>query len=621
MKKILIIILLLQANLLAAQQVQTSAAELTAWETPENSRIDASLYQVGTLALTNKVQADRETENREFRTSSETGGKLINVEIVYKNDYTADTITDEIDVRYLESLGFKVQTFWENRASVWISTADILRLGEKLPDDYFMFAVYNDLPDNEGPGDMNSDTYQTASTGGNGIRVGIIDSGYQNLQLAINASAAPTPAYMWRAGSQQFSVAVMSVDTQHGTGCLETAFDHAPNSVFEIYDSGNMTELGNAVTRCIANGVDIISHSKSTYNLGWGDNTGAACIAAQNAVNNGMLFFTSCGNRAQSHWEGSFADANSNNWHDWSGSDEFNNITVNSGGYCRASLSWNPVTNSNYDVYIYRISDNFILASSTNGGTTFEDTGWTNNTASSVAVGISVRKIGSASPTFEVFSHNSNTSSYQYQVASGSNTSPSNSTSSNIISVGAVNTTNYASAVGVTGIIMNYSSQGPTNSGNLAPKVSAPTNTTTVAYSGAFGGTSCATPNAAGMTAAFWSANSYLDNSGVRQVLFRKADLFKDWGANGSDNVYGWGGLFLYDRITNARYLYRGGSNALGFANRPFYTFNQAQSGTPDNGTVLILGGTYPEGITLGTGSGLSKDITYKSVVIKSEVE
>jgi hypothetical protein len=620
MKKILIIILLMQVNLLIAQQVQTSAAELATWKTPENSRIDASLYQVGTLAMTNKVQADRETDSREFRTSSEAGGKLINVEIVYKNDYTADTITDEIDVRFLESLGFKVQLTWKNRASVWISTTDILQLGNQLSEDYFMFAVYNDLPDNQGPGNMNSDTYQTASTGGNGIRIGVIDSGYQNLQLAINASAAPIPAYMWRAGSQQFSVASMSVDTRHGTGCLETAFDHAPNSVYEIYDSGNMTEFGNAVSRCILNGVDVITHSKSYYNLGWGDNSGAACIAANNAVNNGLLFFTSCGNRAQTHWKGDFEDDNSNNWHEWSGADELNNRTAANGDFIRVNLAWNPVANSNYDVYIYRTSDNSVLGSSTNSGTTFETATWTNNTGSSVGIYIAVRKVGSASPTFEIFSHDDG-NSYQYQVAASSNTSPSNSTSNNIISIGAVNTTNYASAGGATGIIMNYSSQGPTNSGNLAPKASAPTNTTTVAYSGAFGGTSCATPNAAGMAAAFWSANSYLDNTGVRQILFRKADLFKDWGANGSDNIYGWGGLFLYDRISNTRYLYRGGGNSFGFADRPFYTFSQAQNATPDNGTVLILGGTYPEGITLGTGDGLNKNIKYKSVVVKSEVE
>lgn len=382
-----------------------------------------------------------------------------------------------------------------------------------------------------------------------------------------------------------------------------------------------MTELGNAVTRCITNGVDIITHSKSYYNLGWSDNTGAANTAALNAVNNGLLFFTSCGNRAQTHWKGEFEDDDSDNWHEWSGTDEQNNRTAANGDFIKVDLSWNPVANSDYDVYIYRASDNTVLGTAgTNSGTTFETASWTNNTGASVGIYIAVRKVGTASPTFEIFSHDDG-NAYEYQVASSSNTSPSNNTNNNIISIGAVNTTNYASAAGTAGIIMNYSSQGPTNSGNLAPKASAPTNTTTVAYGGAFGGTSCATPNAAGMAAAFWSAHSYLDNTGVRQILFRKADLFKDWGTNGSDNIYGWGGLFLYDRITNSRYLYRGGGNSTGLADRPFYTFSQAQNGTPDNGTVLILGGTYPENLVLGAGGGLNKKIIYKSVVINSKAE
>ncbi|UBM57778.1 S8 family serine peptidase [Marinilongibacter aquaticus] len=588
---------------------------------PENVKIDASLYQVGQIANTSIAEAENKMENMNLRMRGEdSGARFVNVEIVYKNDYLAEEITDMIDVSYLESLGFKVESSWMNRASVWVEASEILSLGAKLGSDYFMFAVRNYIDDNQGPAEMNSSTYQTASTGGNGIRIGVIDSGFMNLQTAINAGAAPTPAYMWRAGGQVNNVSTMSVDTRHGTGCLETVFDHAPNATYEIYDSANMTEFGNAVAQCITNGVDIISHSKSYYNLGWGDNSGSACAAVNSAANSigGIVVFTSAGNRANTHWEGDFEDDDGDDWHEWSGADELNNITVGNGGYCRASLSWNPVANSDYNVYIYRLSDNVILASSTNSGTTFEDCGWTNSTGSSVNVGIAVKRMGTASPVFEVFSHNSSTSDYQYAVASGSNTSPSNSTYANVISVGAVPFNLYGSDPGTGGIVASYSSQGPTNSGALAPDVSAPTNTTTVAYGGAFTGTSCATPNAAGMAAAFWSANSYLDNYGVTQILLRKAQLYKDWGANGDDNVYGKGGLFLYDYMANTRYLYRGGGNSTGALDRPFYNFEQAQSHTPNNGRVVILGGTYPENLVIGGGTGANRKVTYVSLIQSS---
>jgi hypothetical protein len=578
----------------------------------ENNRIDASLFQVGQVATTNMISAQNLAQNMNLRTREVNGQKLINVEIVYKNDYNATKITDEINTSYLEGLGFKVETQYKNRASLWISANEILAKGSKLDADYFMFAVRNIFHDNQGPGLMNSDSY--SGTGGSGRRVAIFDSGFGSLSSASTNGHVPASfAYMWRNGSVVGSIASMSSGSVHGTACVETVYDHAPNATYELFDVGNDTEKGAAVTLCKAHGVDVISMSLSSYNTGWADNTGAACAAADDAGDNGILFFTSCGNRAETHWEGSFSDSDNDNWHQFSGTDEGNNRTVLSGETAEVYLSWNPVANSNYDVYIYRLSDNAVLASSTNSGLTFESTSWTNTGGSSVTVYIAVRKIGSASPTFEIFSHD-DASTYQYQVASGSNTSPSNTTNNNVISVGAVPRTNYNSASGTSGINASYSSQGPTNSGNLAPKICSPTNTTTFVYGGNFGGTSCATPNAAGMATAFWANHSYLDATGVRQILFKKADLYKDWGTAGADNIYGNGGLFLYDYFANTRYLFRGGNNTLGLSYRPFYTFSQAQSGTPNNGRVMILGGNYTENVVMGTGGGLNKNITYRSI-------
>lgn len=609
MKKILTLIFSLAISMAHSQDIKNVQL---AENVPENVRIDATLYTIGKMAASNRAAAETQmTDNGLRMRTGSNGEKLINVEIVYKNDYAATKIEGEIDKNYLESLGFKVETLWKNRASVWINANEIMALGLKLDSKYFMFAVRKILFDNQGPANMNSNTY--SGVGGSGIRVAIIDGGFGSLSSAVSGGHCPTPAYMWRNGSQITTVASMSSGDVHGTACVETVFDHVPNSVFELYDVGNDTEKGAAVNLCQSHGVKVISMSLSTYNTGWADDTGAACVAANDAGSSGILFFTSCGNRAQTHWEGSFSDADSDNWHNWSGTDEQNNRTANAGDYIRVSLSWNPVANSDYDVYIYRASDNAVLASSTNSGLTFEDVGWTNTTGASVSFYIAVRKIGSASPTFEIFSHDDG-STYQYQVASGSNTSPSNSTNDNVLSVGAVPYTSYGSAAGTSGIIASYSSQGPTNSGNLAPAISSPTNTTTFVYGGSFGGTSCATPNAAGMAAAFWSGNTYLDGTGVRQILLKKAQIYKDWGTTGVDYIYGNGGLFLYDYVANTRYMHRGSNNTTGLTTRPFYTFSQAQTNTPTNGTVVILGGTYSENLVLGTSGGLNKKITYKAL-------
>lgn len=583
-----------------------------------NSMIDSKLFQLGQLAAIDLADANTKADNMLLRSRIEGTTKVINAEIVYKNNYESADELPDINVSFLESLGFKIETVWKNRASVWVRPDQIIQLGSKLPSDYFMFGVNTIREDNEGPELMNSDSYSGASRGGNGIRIAIIDSEFGSLQNSINNGHCKTPSYMWSGGSGGKTVAQISGGGDHGLACFETVYDHAPNATYELYLTGNVTERANAINQCVTNGVDVISMSMSAYNLGWADNTGALCVAANNAANNGVLFFTSCGNRALTHWEGSFEDDDSDNIHEWSGTDESNNRTVPNGEWAVVDLAWNPVANSNYDVYIRRTSDNAILASSTNAGLTFEDAAWFNNTGASVGVYIEVRKVGSASPTFEIFSHDG-TSSYQYSVASGSNTTPSNSTNLNVVSVGALPRTSYNSAAGTTGIIANYSSQGPTNGGNLAPKVCSPTNTTYSA--GSFGGTSCATPNAAGMAAAFWSAHNYLDATGVRQILFRKAQLYKDWGTAGTDNIYGNGGLFLYDYFANTRYMYRSANNTTGLTTRPYYNFSQAQTNTPNGGRVMMLGGNYADNVTLGTGGGLNKNITYRSLIVASEAD
>jgi hypothetical protein len=150
-----------------------------------------------------------------------------------------------------------------------------------------------------------------------------------------------------------------------------------------------------------------------------------------------------------------------------------------------------------------------------------------------------------------------------------------------VISVGAVHRFDYEDPSGTTGIIEDYSSRGPTNSNNQSPDISAPTNTTTVAYSGNFGGTSCATPNAAGMAAAFWSAHSELNAQGVRRILFAKADIYKDWGTNGTDYIYGRGGVFLHDYHSRNRYVLSNAGNTTSSPTLPYYSMKDIDDDAP----------------------------------------
>ena len=599
-----------------AQTTQNRWQKIILERKPDDIKMSPQLYQLAKLAALDNQEANSRLEVSELRHRKT--DLRVNVEIVYRNDENIEKITDRISGVYIQSLGFELDQTWKNRASVWIKLDELLQKASLLPPDYFIFLVTKPRTDDEGPGVINSTGYKTSGPGGSGKRVAVFDGGFTDLSGAVAAGKAKTPDYVGIGGSASSVAGVNFGGSEHGTACVETVYDHVPDAVFEVYANGNATDKGNAVADCIAHGVDIISMSQSEYNLGWFDNTGAACAYAQDAANAGILFLTSCGNRAESHYENIFTDASGNGRHEFSTGDEGNNLnsSVANNGGTHCYLSWNTAAGTDFDLYLCRTSDNTVLASSTGGGTGvagFEVLSWVNTSGGSVGVYFRIVKVSGPNTTFEMFTHNAGT--YQFADAAGSNTSPSNSTDLNIISVGAVTHTSFDDASGTTGIIASYSSQGPTNSGNIAPKLSGPTNTTTRAYSGSFGGTSCSTPNLAGAILSFWSANSALDHTGVQQICLRFAQLYKDWGTAGNDNVYGYGGLYLYSWAGNLRYLFRTGTNAaITNATRPYYSMAVAQDNAPANGTVVILNsGNYSETGTYGVaGAGDGRKILYR---------
>ena len=621
MKKIIGAFIICAATLFVAAQKNWNAArwqQIIEQKGTENYRMSSQLYQLAKLSGIDRNEAYERLPKAGMRLKAD---NRINVEIVYRNDENLERITDKVSEIYLQSLGFEVEQVWKNRASVWIKLEDVLVKASRLPSDYFMFLVTPSRNDDQGPGVINSSTYKASpAPAGSGKRVAVFDNGFFNLSGAITNGKAKTPAYVGNGGVASTVAGVNYSGNEHGTACVETVYDHCPNATFEIYANSNTTEKGAAVDDCIAHGVDVISMSQSEYNLGWFDNTGAACAYAQEAANAGILFLTSCGNRANSHYEGIFTDSDADGRHEFSGNDESNNIissiAPDDGTHCY--LSWNTNAGTNFDLYLCRTSDNAILASSTNGGTSvsgFEVVSWSNTGSSSVGVYFRVVRISGPATTFEMFTHSAG--DYQFAVEQGSNTSPSNTTDLNVISVGAVSHTDWDEASGTTGIIVGYSSQGPTNSGNIAPKLCGPTATNTWIYGGAFTGTSCSTPNLAGAIIAFWSANSALDATGVRQIMYRKAQLYKDWGVAGNDNVYGYGGLYLYSWASSLKYMLRTGTNAaITNTTRPYYSMAVAQNLAPSGANIIILnGGNYVEtGLYGNTATtGLNKSILYRS--------
>jgi hypothetical protein len=527
----------------------------------------------------------------------------VNIEIINQIGKTA------IEPDIVHRFNGVIDATWRHRASVWIVPDKLTSLARVLPHGFYMEQANVPVADDEGPGVTGSDEYRNAGANGIGVRIGVIDVGYEQLTNAINAGNAPTTSTR----TNYVTGTTFESGGTHGTRCVETVFDHAPGATYFLYKIENVTHFGNAVDHAVANNVDILSHSLAHYNTGWNDNSGDACAAAQTAANNGILFFTSAGNEARRHWQGLYNSTDGDNWHDWTPNDESVNISMANGATASFRLSWNTAGGTyDYDLYLFDATLTNILAWSLNYGNDYESITYTNNTGVAQTVHLAVWRYSGGATTMEVFG--SGGTWLQHIISLGSTASPSNTTHPNVISIGAVDHNDFASPSDTSGIIMDYSSQGPTNSGNQAPDISGPTNTT-VTGGLSFGGTSCAAPNVAGAAAAFWSSASSLSASGVRHLLFEKAKIFKDWGENGSDMIYGHGGVQLYSYYANTVWVDKDAGNISGSPALPYYTVAQAQNAVTSQGRVVFLSDTYQETIILNKGSILYDNIGDPAII------
>ncbi|MDP6519899.1 MAG: S8 family serine peptidase, partial [Planctomycetota bacterium] len=452
----------------------------------------------------------------------------------------------------------------------------------------------------QGPAAIGSDDFRDGGADGVGMTIAVIDGGYENLTEARANGDAPSTG-----SSTQINLTSNSFESGgiHGTGCVEAAYDHCPAASWRIYKTNSSTDIGTAVEDAIENGVHVITMSLSYYNKGWEDDTGAPSEAATLAAENGILFFTSAGNRARQHWKGDFEPgAGDPDWHNFDAGNEVLPVTIGGDDGVNLYLCWDTGAGTcDYDLYIYDSSLTLIDKSDSNGET-FENLSFSNPSSSSTEILIAVWRKSGPAVEFELFGHASGTNTWSTYVSTGSTTSPSNSSNQSVISVAAVDWANFSSS---SPSAKSYSSRGPSNSGMTVPDLTGPTDTRGFTYS-SFGGTSSATPNTAGAACALWSAVPQLTNHELRVLLYGMADDYRDWGAGGNDSTFGWGGAKISPtavRDTSSPPIYFVENLPFGLATgtfgSPYLTLGAAAAAVPAGATVMMRGGTYSETPTI----------------------
>ena len=472
---------------------------------------------------------------------------------------------------------------------------------------FWMFPVY--VFTQRGDTLMNSSSYHEAGFAGQGLKIAIIDRGFDSLAKVQDSMFFPHPDSLICYPNPCNS---LTSGGTHGTTCVEVIYDHAPKARYYILDrtQSDPAQFNDFVSYCIAQAVDVISISIIDLRDSWNDGSGVIGQALKSATDAGIMVFIAAGNFATVHWQGQFKDSDMNNVHEWDTTfiDESNNFSIDSAGRVEGYLIWDEppgAINNWYDLQLvwdrpHPLPDT-VIASGDNTAGKFERLNFSNNSSFQnppvpIDVYFKVQKNlpGSSPPELELYEfHRDGISSFQFTDTHSSIGGTSSSQEPNCLAVAAVPWNRYDIDPAINpDVVWGPSSRGPTNDGNLGPDIASMNGSYVNAYNGRFWGTSCATPNAAGATAAFWSSQPKYSADGVRQVILRKAELFKDWGDPGPDPTYGYGGLYLYNYYPKTEYVFFDGDNSGASFEKPWLNLQQIETHASANSRVVILGGS-----------------------------
>ncbi|MFC1808377.1 CFI-box-CTERM domain-containing protein [Candidatus Omnitrophota bacterium] len=461
---------------------------------------------------------------------------------------------------------------YKNLYDVYIPPVNILKLVDESNAIFLIRHPLIPVPlaeTSEGVALTAATTYQGNGYTGSGVDVAVIDLGYSNLDDAVLNGDIPSNYK----GDDETGGGLKAGTETHGTGCAEIVYDMAPDAQLHLILIASATDLGDAIDYCIANGVDIISHSVGWFDVdGRGDGSGTIGDIVDDAYAAGILWVNAAGNYTQSHWQGTFTQTvaggvsttflpgSTVRFHEFSSGNQISHVqtVTTTGAASRFALRWNDgwstvnstgSSNVRYAIYLF---EDFPLPFSISAGDGFTtaadaDASSVHTAGQTPSISINYGSIGtfyvavasvdsSANREIEFSSLDGD---LQYYTEESSIVDPASH--ANVFAAGAIDEDNW-----VNGPQESFSSLGPTNAwggsaSRIKPDIAAPDGVANYTYT-AFYGTSAACPHTAGAAALLLEESPTRTADQLMSLLRSRAI---DIGAAGTDNVYGAGKLNL----------------------------------------------------------------------------
>ena len=413
--------------------------------------------------------------------------------------------------REVERRGGEVEAVFENVVMARLPLNDIEALGQ-TDALYFMDVspTFHPLAStgygrrvSEGVRITKADALQAAGITGEGVKVGILDFGFQRYSALVQAGEVPR-AKAQRAFNTSGRV---EADTVHGTGCAEIIADMAPNA--ELYLAAVNGQAGQIIAAgqwLASQGVDIVNFSGGGH---YGPHNGSALLdrfVDYMVREHGVLWVNAAGNEGASHWTGMAVDRNRNGFVD-SVDRRLPDLIALSGGQFQVMVVWDDWGSDPRRPSSRQDVDAYLLANSARGLVPVAASREVQNGRGVPAEVIVAQGVPRGQTLYLALHQKSVSRPVRiHVVATGARMAPLVASHS----VGIPATARGALSVGAvdarTDRIEDFSSRGPTDDRRMKPDVVAPDNTISLAYAkggspGRFPGTSAAAPHVAGFAA------------------------------------------------------------------------------------------------------------------------
>ena len=219
-----------------------------------------------------------------------------------------------------------------------------------------------------------ADAWHDAGITGHGVKIGVIDppstaqgrDGFHGLRALMGSELPQTIHARCYEDLGKPTADLANCDTAggdyHGTRLAETVADLAPDATLYVSNPLSPADLHQAVQWMQAEGVQVIVSGTNWPYHGAADGTSPTSPSPLNTVSwaadNGIIWVNGAGNASGRTWFGAFTDTDTDERHEWSGTTETNDFSLDAGKEGNIVMRWDDTWyGANKDLRLEVVSD------------------------------------------------------------------------------------------------------------------------------------------------------------------------------------------------------------------------------------------------------------------------